>query len=296
MDKLEDALKRCPELVVVHVATYAQGETEPKYWEKPDVNTHKVRRAKTSRETNGCKLFLKISLDLYRRESVKICSLMKELLPTGEVGMSVIMYCYLLLLSRSLTEKASVDEAFIDLSIPVRNALLERYPYLANPPTDAKEGLDSALPSPPRVSFAGLGNLIPIDSSLLAKDAKETTEAVEEAEQDLPVTWHDVGLQIAAEIMAHVRKEVHDRLGYFTSAVCTGHSDLMFPLLITFAGYRAKQIFVQARSFIPQVQYPEYPTQLRNSRLSATHALPKSVIPHTRWSHSNCSSDTFSRW
>ena len=43
MDKLEDALKRCPDLIVVHVATYAQGETEPKYWDKPDVNTHKVR-------------------------------------------------------------------------------------------------------------------------------------------------------------------------------------------------------------------------------------------------------------
>lgn len=44
MDKLEDALKRCPDLAVVHVATYALGETEPKYWDKPDVNTHKVRQ------------------------------------------------------------------------------------------------------------------------------------------------------------------------------------------------------------------------------------------------------------
>ena len=42
MNKLDEALKRCPDLKVVHVATYAKGETEPKYWEKPDVKTHKV--------------------------------------------------------------------------------------------------------------------------------------------------------------------------------------------------------------------------------------------------------------
>lgn len=108
----------------------------------------------------------------------------------------------------------------------MRNTLLERYPYLANPPPDSENGVDSALPPPPRVSFAGLGNLIPVDSSLLDKDKKETTEAVEEAEKDLPVTWHDVGLQIAAEIMAFVRKEVHERLGYLTSAVCLVVSSL----------------------------------------------------------------------
>ena len=42
MDKVDDALKRCPDLVVVHVATYKNGETEAKYWEKPDIKTHKV--------------------------------------------------------------------------------------------------------------------------------------------------------------------------------------------------------------------------------------------------------------
>lgn len=44
MDKLDDARKRCPNLVVIHVATYAQGESEPKYWDSPDIKTHKVRR------------------------------------------------------------------------------------------------------------------------------------------------------------------------------------------------------------------------------------------------------------
>lgn len=68
MDKIRDARKRCPNLVVVHVATYREGEAEPGYWENPDTHTHKV------------------SLDHYRRESMKIIQLFKEGLPGGEVG------------------------------------------------------------------------------------------------------------------------------------------------------------------------------------------------------------------
>lgn len=42
MDKVKEALKRCPELKVVHVATYREGEAEPGYWDNPDTLTHKV--------------------------------------------------------------------------------------------------------------------------------------------------------------------------------------------------------------------------------------------------------------
>jgi len=42
MDKKKDALKRCPHLKVVHVATYKEGEKEPGYWDNVDTNTHKV--------------------------------------------------------------------------------------------------------------------------------------------------------------------------------------------------------------------------------------------------------------
>ena len=42
MDKVQDAKKRCPDLEVVHVATYKEGEAEPGYWENPDTLTHKV--------------------------------------------------------------------------------------------------------------------------------------------------------------------------------------------------------------------------------------------------------------
>jgi DNA polymerase eta len=43
MAKLKDAKRMCPELVVVHVATYKEGEKEPGYWDNVDTLTHKAR-------------------------------------------------------------------------------------------------------------------------------------------------------------------------------------------------------------------------------------------------------------
>lgn len=45
MDKLRDAKKKCPDLVVQHVATYKEGDAEPGYWDHIDSRTHKVRYA-----------------------------------------------------------------------------------------------------------------------------------------------------------------------------------------------------------------------------------------------------------
>lgn len=53
MDKVREALKRCPDLKVVHVATYAKGESEAKYWDKPDVKTHKVSFLNISKATSS---------------------------------------------------------------------------------------------------------------------------------------------------------------------------------------------------------------------------------------------------
>ncbi|KAJ7758864.1 hypothetical protein DFH07DRAFT_884500 [Mycena maculata] len=169
MMKIQDAKERCPDLVVVHVATYKEGEKEPGYWENPDTRTHKV------------------SLDLYRRESVKMLQMYKEGLPED-----------------TEVEKASIDEAFMDLTRPVRQILLERYPYLAQVPDDAPLGLDTPLPPPPQVSWQQLGTIIPMDPS--------------NEEVDAPSTWHDVALSIAAESMEKVRQQISAKLGYTTSA------------------------------------------------------------------------------
>ncbi|KAG2036864.1 DNA polymerase eta [Suillus americanus] len=175
MDKIKDAKKKCPNLVAVHVATYREGEMEPGYWKDIDTRTHKV------------------SLDLYRRESNKIISMFKEALPTGEV------------------EKASIDEAFIDFTRPVREQLLERYPYLAQVPADAPNGIDSPLPPPPLIKRDDLG-------TVLLPEGTDSVGEQSNIEVDGDATWHDVALSIAAELMRKIREDIHSKLGYTTSA------------------------------------------------------------------------------
>ena len=58
----------CPHLHVQHVATYRNGEAEAGYWGEADPRTHKV------------------SLDPYRRESLKILAIFKEMIPKGEIA------------------------------------------------------------------------------------------------------------------------------------------------------------------------------------------------------------------
>lgn len=61
-------------------------------------------------------------------------------------------------------EKASIDECFFDLTLPVRDLLVKRYPHLGQVPPDAPLGLDTPLPKSGDIgiSWDGLGNLIPI--------------------------------------------------------------------------------------------------------------------------------------
>ncbi|OSX59100.1 hypothetical protein POSPLADRAFT_1151543 [Postia placenta MAD-698-R-SB12] len=181
MEKIKEARRKCPELVVVHVATYKEGEAEPGYWQNPDTLTHKV------------------SLDHYRRESMKILRMFQEGLPGGEI------------------EKASIDEAFIDFTRPVREEILRRFPYLAEVPPDAPRGIDSPLPNPPPISWHGLGTVIEVNPSPSDTPAVGL-EGLGLDEDDASTTWHDVALSIAAELMGKVRSDVYRTLGYSTSA------------------------------------------------------------------------------
>ncbi|KAJ7086108.1 hypothetical protein B0H15DRAFT_358014 [Mycena belliarum] len=173
MMNIDKAKELCPELVVVHVATYADGEQEPAYRDNPDTRTHKI------------------SLDIYRRESVKMLQLYKQGLPEN-----------------AEVEKASIDEAFMDLTRPVRQILLDRYPHLARVPDDAPMGLDTPIPPPPQVSWNELGTLVPINP---AQESDADSD-------DIPSTWHDVALSIGAELMEKVRQEIKAKMGYTTSA------------------------------------------------------------------------------
>ncbi|SJL00040.1 uncharacterized protein ARMOST_03352 [Armillaria ostoyae] len=180
MDKLKDAKQRCPDLVVVHVATYKEGEKEPGYWDNVDSRTHKV------------------SLDYYRRESMKVLGMFNEHLPDAEI------------------EKASIDEAFIDFTKPVREILFRRYPYLSAIPTDSPDGMDTPLPPAPSISWGKADFLIPVDPSTSVDQEPGSHATLNE--EDIQSTWHDVALSIAAELMGQVREDIKTKLGYTLSA------------------------------------------------------------------------------
>lgn len=191
MCRIKEALKMCPQLRAVHVAVFRDGDAEPKYydWEKGEVDSQRD----------------KVSLDYYRRESMKIVNIFKELLPTADI------------------EKASIDEAFVDLTLPVRDLILERYPHLKDVPKGGL-GLDTLLPEPPEVEWDGLGWIVGMD-----EEKKEEVDVEVKAEEDDALTtpppkkykstWHDVALSIGAELVMRVRGAVKSRLGYTMSAV-----------------------------------------------------------------------------
>ncbi|KAM0750196.1 DNA/RNA polymerase [Meredithblackwellia eburnea MCA 4105] len=225
METPQEAVQKCPHIMLVHCATYRQGDLEPGYWpnDVPHPDTHKI------------------SLDYYRRESLKIIKVFGEFCP--------------------VVEKASIDESFLDLSIPVRDEILKRWPSLAKAPEGASGGLDSELPSPYsmgiRLDWKVVGNLIPkteqakpksspvkgqaqtgaqvvVDQDDVVAKAKEEGEqlpvVVEEdeesaeeemglqIEEEIDATWSDVALFLAAEIVMKCRTAVHERLGYTCSA------------------------------------------------------------------------------
>lgn len=80
-DNVIEALKKCPDLKLVHVATLAQGESVPMYHPKVSYQTHKV------------------SLDFYRKASQDIMKVIKRFCP--------------------VFQRASIDEAYADITSTV---------------------------------------------------------------------------------------------------------------------------------------------------------------------------------
>ncbi|BFZ54802.1 N-acetyltransferase eso1 [Savitreella phatthalungensis] len=159
------ARQKCPDIRLVHVQTWREGDTESRYHENPEIPTHKV------------------SLDPYRRESRKILEVFKR-------------HC-------DRVEKASIDESYLDLSTIIKQKLMERYgDDLLKMPEGAS--LDAPLPEPPLVDWTSqTGVMVPLDG--------------DHAEDDRP-DWDEVCMLIGAQHMDIVRADVHNTLGYTTSA------------------------------------------------------------------------------
>ncbi|OAA38704.1 sister chromatid cohesion protein Eso1 [Beauveria brongniartii RCEF 3172] len=169
LGSVSDAKKACPDLIAQHVATWREGDDKWAYRDDAAANM----------ATD------KVSLDPYRLESRRILALVREHLPQN--------------LQR--VEKASVDEVFLDLSAQVHSILLDRFPYLRQPPpyNDPTERLP--LPS----------------VSALDWQADALVDLDEEREGQDP-DWDDVAILVGSEIVRGLRSEIRARLRYTCSA------------------------------------------------------------------------------
>lgn len=180
---IEDAKKMCPHLRIQHVATYRNGESEAGYWDDVDPRTHKV------------------SLDVYRRESLKILAIFKEKIPRGEIGKLVEANRRIGL--TIVAEKASIDEAFLDLTPMVIERLLAAHPYLSKVPEDAPNGLDSPLPPPPQSIGATLALFFPSTGKRM--DPERTIKKIKRKTREVKMVMNSmVGLLGAIEIPGRI--------------------------------------------------------------------------------------------
>lgn len=124
-----------------------------------------------------------------------------------------------------LAEKASIDEAYMDLTPMVISRLLERFPHLSSVPADASLGLETVLPVPPHLPWTSAVNLLPTDSEAARATEDELSDVGREPAEDT-ATWSDWALFFGSEIMASVRAEIWERLHYTCSAGI-GHNKAM---------------------------------------------------------------------
>ena len=127
----------------------------------------------------------KAALDPYRAESRKSLKIIKNHLPPEPL---------------QRVEKASVDEVFLDLSKQVHAILLEKFPQLA-----VEKDQESLLPLPPQdIVFSWETDHL----------VNYPTDNLDSHRSD----WDDIALNIGAQIIRALRKEIFNGLHYTCSA------------------------------------------------------------------------------
>lgn len=127
----------------------------------------------------------KAALDPYRVQSRKSLKIVMNYLPPAPL---------------QRIEKASVDEVFLDLSAQVHSILLTRYPQLA---IDSDQ--DDLLPLPPH-------NII------LDWRADQLVDFAEGTVDPHRLDWDDIALNVGAQIIRKLRKEIFNKLRFTCSA------------------------------------------------------------------------------
>ncbi|EFX05090.1 sister chromatid cohesion protein [Grosmannia clavigera kw1407] len=190
-----EARRLCPGLVLQHVPTWKEGETQWAYHADADkaMQTHKV------------------SLEPYRIRSREILATIKASLPAG----------------RCRIEKAGIDEVFIDLSACVHDVLVhETYPELLADDGDASShGPDDPLPPPPAIAldWAATGSGVIQPDTGGREERPEGgggggDEMAQSGVDDDPPDWDDVAMLEGARIVRAVRMAIYDHLRFRCSA------------------------------------------------------------------------------
>lgn len=192
IDSLLLARAKCPHLVAAHTAVYRRGELHWQYVEgMPSATTHKVL------------------LDPYRRESRKIMRVFKK-------------WCL-------EVEKASVDEAYLDLGPLVYRRVVELWPELARglPDDELPEVLEMVQGRHLGV-FEGVvigdegahGSGSVVEPEAGDGSARGTDAAAEPdvRANSVPTSWPALVHLVASQIALAIRQDIHQSLGYTTSA------------------------------------------------------------------------------
>ncbi|KAJ2850983.1 N-acetyltransferase eso1 [Coemansia brasiliensis] len=196
MDTVREAREKCPEIILVHVATFT-GTEPPAYHKSPSASTHKV------------------SLDEYRRASRKIMDLFKRICP--------------------VMSKASIDEAYLDASDILQQQILDDFGRGMLELTTHDHGsasIDQMLPSPLACdSDTDATPLVPVVRWVpVSRKGKEKETAIMNESTSSkfgvlvgdppPVSfgWNDLLLRYAAKFAQHIRSTLFQELGYQASA------------------------------------------------------------------------------
>lgn len=191
MDTLESARVKCPGLIPVHTATFKKGE---RTWKSTPLGQFPTP------------FEYKVSLDPYRREGRKVLQILQK-------------HC-------DLVQKASVDEAFLDLGRLIIKVLLQKETnslFNEQQNNSLKEIreifengnflLDQPLPNIPHqchLLFPAIGNIIK------SKDAEEVCYE----------DWDDLIIAIGSMLTDMIRKSIYDETYFFTSCGVSNNKSL----------------------------------------------------------------------
>ncbi|PIA17981.1 DNA/RNA polymerase [Coemansia reversa NRRL 1564] len=182
MDTVQEAREKCPELKLVHVATF-MGSSLPAYHKYPSAKTHKV------------------SLDEYRRASRKIMEVIKRMCPT--------------------MSKASIDEAYMDVTELVRDQVLEDFERGAVEITGGGMDVDTSEVDlgQPVVRWVKTSRKGKEREPVVVSGATSTEWGVLVGEAaGVSFGWSDLVLRYAAGFARRVRGALLQELGYRASA------------------------------------------------------------------------------